>query len=173
MTDELTKDIAEAINKNLPAHVGTTLLQRLKKAEEDSNALAVLKGKADAKNMRILELEDYIAKHKSIDDREIALMMTAKKLDDKTKELTVKEAVLAATERFHYATLSAAKEGTENLKDMLRILFTNTQVKRQVLEQTAVYPKRDDYGNVKNDHGLYDEPKMKTTGEKTEMVSEE
>ena len=35
MSDQLSKDIAESIEKDLPAHVGNHLLSRLKQADAD------------------------------------------------------------------------------------------------------------------------------------------
>lgn len=80
MTDEITAEIRDAVNKHLPSTVGEALQLRLKQAERDARDVVEIRADVarqekvvDRHLQTIAELKTQLAQHAALDERERAV----------------------------------------------------------------------------------------------------
>lgn len=117
----IDKDIADIIEKNLPAHVGTALQKRLAQAETDAAELAraldnavELRGKIAGLEKDVRSKSDDLNKHSALEKREEAV----KELERNASLLKV-QVELAAEQRI-----------SNVLTDTLKLLVRNTEFRQ-------------------------------------------
>ena len=117
----IDKDIADIIEKNLPAHVGTALQKRLAQAETDAAELArardhavELRGKIAGLETTVRSKSDDLNKHSALEKREEAV----RELERNASLLKV-QVELAAEQRI-----------SNVLTDTLKLLVRNTEFRQ-------------------------------------------
>jgi len=130
MTKEvLSKELNEAINKNLPHMVGEELKSVLAKAELDANDLATTKA--------TLEVRDKLIKEQKQDIGELSGKIS------KLEALVARKEAVEERERNLRVTLSEQsvlneREKTKQMFDILGLVFRNQQLMRSTLSNTPV-----------------------------------
>jgi hypothetical protein len=94
----MENEIKAIIEKNLPEQVGNVLKIRLEKAEKDAVRVEELISNCDAKDKRIMCLENQLQKHRIIDQREVDINVRELKVAEAERSQKVFQAELRAAE---------------------------------------------------------------------------
>lgn len=115
---DLTKEVTDAIEKQLPAQVGDVLRKRLEQAERDARALAEAKLSLErhtiqAANLsaRIAELEGKLEKHGDLAKREEAVLQR-----ERNAEINDLKTKLEAEQRFGQQVATALQGLVRNVE---------------------------------------------------------
>jgi len=119
------KEIQEIIKKNLPAHVGDVLKQRLLQADEDAIKLVALGKSYDAMAEREKSLISELEKYKQFDERNSSLDNREKELDKRENKLQV--------DTLTYQ-LQSEKDKTKHASDLALGLVRNTSYRKNVFD---------------------------------------
>lgn len=119
----LEDEIRIAIDKNLSAEIGTRLLTRLQRAEDDSNALDGFRAKLQRAQDHITELEAKLARHKEIDER----MATLVKREDEVNQKLMRAEI-------YELRVKCSEEKVGLMRDVVKDVFANHRFKYMVTE---------------------------------------
>ncbi len=122
---ELEQEFKEIIKKNLPAHVGDVLKERLAQAEQDKKDLESYKEKDRVSMEMIQSLNIYLNSYKEFDIRNALL-------ETREKEITNRETLQRIAE-LEYQIL-AEKEKTEFTKSVALGLVRNTSYRKNIFD---------------------------------------
>lgn len=146
MADDLMADVQDAIQRNLPAQIGTHLLERLKKADADAKEVQALQAKAERLTKEKEEVAKQLASQQDAEARLAKLQREAAEIDEKRKTLLIDQATLVAEKQAQQQVSLLQSNRVNDLKELLATLFANNQVKRKLTEETPVFPVKDQYG---------------------------
>ena len=140
MKDELTKEINEAIRKNLPEHLSGELKQIIEQNQQRKEQIECQDETIKENLVNYKKLEEMVNKHKSIDEREAFL-------SNKEREIGVTERNLKITLLEKDVTLERACN--EQLQMFLNNLTNNVVVKKNIVGNIPMAPPeaKDQYGN--------------------------
>jgi septal ring factor EnvC (AmiA/AmiB activator) len=91
-TTEMYKEIQEAINKNIPQHVGEVLKKRLEQADKDAAKVKELNDLLTSRNADIAGLNKTIEEYKKFDERNSKLVERENAVAEKERNQKVFEA---------------------------------------------------------------------------------
>ena len=122
---QLEQEMQEVIKKNLPAHVGDALKERLEQAEKDAIKVTQLEEALQSKNVTIIGLEKQVADYQKFDERNATLETREKAVseDERNLKITILE-----------FQLNAEKEKTQFSKDVALGLVRNTEFRKHVFD---------------------------------------
>lgn len=121
---ELEKEIAEAIEKNLPAQVGKSLQERLKKVELLEIDNETLRSKVTDKDSEIEKLNETISTYKELDQRNSTLEVREKVVEEKERKIEVELLTLKVSE---------AERRADMVSGFMSGLVRNTTFKKEVI----------------------------------------
>ena len=124
----LEKDIAEAIQKNLSAEVGTQLKNRLAKAETDAELVVSLTKQLADEKIRVANLDKIVYSYKDIESREQLVKINEEAIREATWKLKVQEAELKGRE-----------SGMNQNFEVVKAVFANNIMKYQHNDKSYGY----------------------------------
>lgn len=130
-------EINEIIKKNLPAHVGDVLKERLEKAEKDAKQVEELLADLAAAQLSIKALNEKVSEYVKFNERNAVMEAREKTLDTVERDLKV-----IALE----VQLTAEKDKAEFAKGVAMGLVRNTEYRKQIMESKNVPCGVDQYG---------------------------
>lgn len=125
---ELEKEIAEAIEKNLPAQVGKSLQERLKKVELLEIDNETLRSEVRNKDFQIEKLNETISTYKELDQRNSALEVREKVVEEKERKLEIEILTLKVSE---------AEKRADMVSGFMSGLVRNTAFKKDVINSSS------------------------------------
>ena len=125
---ELEKEIAEAIEKNLPAQVGKSLQERLKKVEllEDENES--LRNRIKEVDLEVVKLNGVISKYSEQDQRNSTLEVREKVVEEKERRLEIELLTLKVSE---------AEKRADMVSGFMSGLVRNSEFRREVVNSKS------------------------------------
>jgi uncharacterized protein (DUF3084 family) len=143
MSEELDKDIREAINKNLPSAVASELKTFIEVAEKRRITIAQLEDKV----RRVEEEKRSLSSDKYQLEKEVTQINT---LLDKYRLREI--AIASAEEKIHNAEINAkiASARMQGMEEVIKLVFANNIVKTNIHNNTqvpVVMPGNPQYGS--------------------------
>lgn len=132
------EEIAEIIKKNLPAHVGEVLKERLEQADKDTVKLKQQETALAEKNNKITSLEKTIEEYKQFDTRNAAITDRENKVTEAERNLKI------ATLEFQ---LQSEKDKTTFTRDITLGLVRNIEYRKTIFDSQSINGRYDDKGN--------------------------
>lgn len=124
---DISKDIQEVINQQLPSAVGEVLRKRLEQAEEDAKALTAYKNELAQKNKKINELSEQVVDLQQTIRDHAALDIREKTIADRERELKV---------TLLEGQLAAANDKTQFAKEVALGLVRNVEYRQSAMTST-------------------------------------
>jgi predicted nucleic acid-binding Zn-ribbon protein len=132
-------EIKEIIAKNLPAHVGEVLQQRLIELADLEKSFQDLTAKYDESRKRISELEEKVREYSRHDERNNKLDARENHIEERERNYKIFELT---------TQLNCEKEKTSIASGLAHSLVRNTEYRKTVFDSKSGPEGRDSYGNT-------------------------
>ena len=142
--ENLQKEIAEAIDKNLPNQVGELLKKRLEKADSDAVLLEQQRKNIKNQGETIGNLEEKLNKHLELDTKHNFLLMCEKELIKQANSQKVFEAELK---------MGAANSKVVMLQDLMQTVFRSPVYKKHIDKWDSFEHRYENNMNIKEKTG--------------------